>query len=126
MRAIASGILILSLLAQSLGKTAVLVHFYAFRKQIAEKECINKIRPVTMCYGSCYLAKKMKEDTGDKKSTPLPASLKMLKETQLFQERVVVLEAGYTDSYRENHYAHTTPRSTCAGIYTEIFHPPSC
>jgi len=118
-----TSLLILAILLQSWGKTAVLVHFYSFRKAIVEKECVNRIRPVTMCYGSCVLAKKMETGEAEKKTAPLPPILKTAKENILFNE-TTALVVPVTSAETGLFFIRYTEPVSAAALH-DIFHPPA-
>lgn len=40
--------------------------FLINQKQIAEKYCVNKEKPILKCHGSCYLKKELKKDFSEK------------------------------------------------------------
>lgn len=43
-------------------KVAVVIDFYANRSELTEKYCINKLRPMLHCNGSCFLGKLLKKE----------------------------------------------------------------
>lgn len=51
--------LILLMSMQSFYKLGVLTYFQLNREYIAEVLCINKEKPITMCYGQCFLDKNL-------------------------------------------------------------------
>lgn len=78
---IAIFLLILTILQNTRSRWIVL-YFYAKRDYISQNFCINRFKPVTMCYGKCYLKKQLKET--EKKEQKLP-SLK-------FKENLIFIE----------------------------------
>ncbi|WP_338395401.1 hypothetical protein [Fulvitalea axinellae] len=64
MKQISTISLILSLLVFTLSKQgAVLLTFNIFQQYIADNLCENRDRPMTMCYGNCFLEKELNKTT---------------------------------------------------------------
>jgi hypothetical protein len=95
--------------------------FYQLNKDyIAENYCVNKDRPITMCYGSCFLEKGL----GLADQAPNPDSLvSTLKfEIQEFLVDDVVIPTNITESVLT--FSFFSASSIEEGIPFPIFHPP--
>lgn len=127
MKKLITAVLLLSITAQTFGRTAVLAHFYIFRKQIAEKECVNsntKIKEVTVCYGSCVLEKRLEERKEEEKNSRLPDLLKSLKESVIFQSYPTLLAGEAEQEATLLAYPEPAPVKTTR-FSPAIFHPPA-
>jgi hypothetical protein len=114
--------LVLLLCLQCFYNLGVLTYFQLNRDYIAEVLCVNKEKPITMCYGQCFLEKNLDlpVDAGD--ADALPVS-KQLIDFPIFlvSENEYVFEAEsplnfanclYLDGYSSKHLSPP-------------FHPPS-
>lgn len=72
-------ILLLVFTLQTFYASGFTVWFYANRKAIANKHCINKNRPELKCDGKCFLSMKMKE-AGGHQDENAPLQVKQLLE----------------------------------------------
>jgi len=95
--------------------------FYQLNKDyIAENYCVNKDRPITMCYGSCFLEKGL----GLADQVPNPDSLEStLKfEMQEFLVDDIVIPTNFTETVL--FFSFLSAPSIEEGIPSPIFHPP--
>jgi hypothetical protein len=95
--------------------------FYQLNKEfITENYCVNKDRPITMCYGKCFLERGMQlmEQTPSPKS--INAQLK-LEKTEFFVPDFVfslLIPEGISVVF----ISPTPP--VCDGVSTSLFRPP--
>jgi hypothetical protein len=115
--------LILIMSAQCFYKLGVITYFQLNRDYIAEVVCVNKEKPITMCYGQCFLDKSLDladDHTTDDGTAP---SGKQRIDFPVF----LVIENAYTFASEANFEiagsSYLAPLSTkhCAAP----FHPPS-
>jgi hypothetical protein len=69
--------LIFLLSAQCIFKLGIITYFEANRDYIAEVLCINKEKPITMCYGQCFLDRNLSLADETPKQTPVKSTVKM-------------------------------------------------
>jgi hypothetical protein len=69
--------LIFLLSSQCIFKLGIITYFEANRDYIAEVLCINKEKPITMCYGQCFLDRNLSLAEETPKQTPVKSTLKM-------------------------------------------------
>ena len=115
--------LIFVLSAQCLYKLGILAYFQINRSYIAEVLCINKEKPMTLCYGDCFLKKNLKFADETEKSTP-PSANKENLEIPFF----ILSEAcSLTNPTGISITFPYLKRDALAlnGFPTSIFHPPS-
>ncbi len=60
-------------------KIAVVTSWYANRKEITEKYCINKTRPKLHCDGKCQLSKQLKEIEKNEANGSMPIDYEKIK-----------------------------------------------
>ena len=100
------------------------VGFFTFyqlnRDYIAENYCVNRERPITMCYGSCFLEKGL----GLADQVPNPDSLvSTLKfELQEFLVDEVTIPAYFAKTILN--FSLTPIPSIAEGISSSVFRPP--
>lgn len=70
-RVIAIGLIFL-LSAQCFYNLGLIAYYHLNKEYIAEVLCINKEKPVTMCYGQCFLQRNL-DIPDEAESIPLPA-----------------------------------------------------
>lgn len=95
--------------------------FYQLNKDyIAENYCVNKDRPITMCYGSCFLEKGL--NMADQNSNPdsLVSTLKF--EIQEFLVDEVVIPFQLAETILTFPFSPTP--SIKEGVNYSIFRPP--
>lgn len=69
--------LIFLLSAQCIFKLGIITYFEANRDYIAQVLCINKEKPITMCYGQCFLDRNLSLADESPEQTPLKSKLKI-------------------------------------------------
>lgn len=116
-------ILLLSvILMQTCGKLVIFVNYEINKKQITEKYCVNKDKPMAHCDGMCHMIKQLQKE---EKRENTPAKNQNEKyEIILFSS---VEEDLLFTIYNTGDYAYsifqlvkiTSPASS-------IFHPPTC
>lgn len=117
-----SGILLLliAMLFQSTSMLWSVGAFYLNRQYIAKNLCVNRLDPVTICEGSCYLEKQISKER--EKDQQLP-DIK-LKDIQLFcQARDI--QAIITVADKENPPLPYPPQLYTYDYHSRIFHPPA-
>jgi ribosomal protein S26 len=115
-------ILLLSvLLMQTFSKVAIFVNYEINKKQITEKYCINKSKPMAHCNGMCHMIKQLQKEDKQEKA-PL-RGLNEQTELQLFSQ---IEDESLFDIYLSGDY--TYPFIQCTKITSPvsfIFHPPT-
>jgi len=95
--------------------------FYQLNKDyIAENYCVNKDRPITMCYGSCFLDKGL--SLADQ--TPNPDNVLS---TIKFELQEFLVDEIFVPTYFSKTiltFSVSTIPSIAEGIYPSVFHPP--
>lgn len=81
MKKIAAIAFIFLLSAQCIFKLGIITYFQANRDYIAEVLCINKEKPMTVCYGHCFLKRNI--SLADDETPKAPVS-KLQVETSIF------------------------------------------
>lgn len=107
--------------AQCVFKLTIISYFEANRDYIAEVLCVNKAKPITMCYGQCFLDRNLSL-ADDETSKDASSTSKLQVETTVFVEHStkIVLTA----------YSPKTSRiSIPQSLYNfsaqqSFFHPP--
>ena len=115
--------LIFILSGQSLYKLGLVTYFQLNRTYISKVLCINKEKPITMCYGNCFLKRNLKLAEASEKSN-LPASEKYSIEIPSF----IISENDYLLQLQEHSITlvHHNPSPTeLGGFPSSIFHPPA-
>jgi hypothetical protein len=114
--------LIFLLSLQCFYKLGVITYFQLNRQYIAEVLCINKEKPITMCYGRCFLDKNLEiaDDTND--DGALPAS-KQLIDFPVFLVSESNYCLGLTIKPAKGHCRYITASSTKHS--SAPFHPPA-
>jgi len=116
-------ILLLSvILMQTCSKVAIFVNYEIYKKQITEKYCVNKAKPMAHCNGMCHMIKQLQtEDKQDK--APLKGQNEQT-ELQLFSQTE---DESLFDIYFTGDYTYPSIQlMKITSPVTSIFHPPSC
>jgi hypothetical protein len=119
-RFVAIGFIFL-LSAQCIFKLGIITYFEANRDYIAEVLCINKEKPMTMCYGQCFLDRNLKL-ADDETSKEAPATSKVKIENSIFLGSnfdIHLIKASFDTHFNsspEDLYTFTSGRT--------LFHPP--
>ena len=114
---LAIGFLILYGIAM-LRPIAPILEYQLNRDYIAEVLCVNKDQPITICEGSCYLTKRLKEEQQKEHATP-QIQLKdyPIGWVALLTVQAIPIISEVTGSVR--HYNYYTYLSS-----PSLFHPP--
>ena len=72
-------------LVQIVAKVWIVISFKINQEYIAQYLCEKKNESITMCYGTCYLKKELKQ-TEEKNTQQLPTTLKLKFEILYFSE----------------------------------------
>jgi len=106
--------------AQCIFKLGIITYFEANRDYIAEVLCVNKKKPMTMCYGQCFLDRNLSLTEETPKQTPVKSTLKM--EAPIFIgssfDVTILLKSFIIET-------HSSPQSLykfCSDF--SFFHPP--
>jgi hypothetical protein len=115
--------LIMVMSLQCFYKLGVITYFQINREYIAEMFCINKEKPITTCYGQCFLEKNLGlTDTAGHNESTVPVGKEKV-DFPLF----IVSECMY--ALQERSQFNRTDAHYIAGISSEHrrapFHPPS-
>jgi hypothetical protein len=107
---------------QCLFRLGVVAYFQLNRDYISEVFCINKEKPMTMCYGQCFLDKNLKLVDKTEKSTAPAASKEKIE--------ISVFEVMPTLSLSNVQLNDSTTFASCPvlpvkNIATGVFHPPT-
>jgi hypothetical protein len=115
--------LILVLSAQCLYQLGIITYFQLNRDYIAQVLCINKSKPMTMCYGNCFLKRNLKL-TDQTEKTTVPSETKIKIEVPSFIVTDDHYSLNQTEIVLTLLYADDKP-VTLNGFPTATFHPPS-
>ena len=110
------------ILMQSFSKVAIFVNYEIYKKQITEKYCVNKAKPMAHCNGMCHMIKQLqKEEKQDK--APLKTQNEQT-EIQLFSQTE---DESLFDIYFSGGYTYPSIQlvKITSPVYS-IFHPPIC
>jgi hypothetical protein len=77
--------------AQCVFKLTIISYFEANRDYIAEVLCVNKAKPITMCYGQCFLDRNLSL-ADDETSKDASSTSKLQIETTVFVEHSTKIE----------------------------------
>lgn len=113
--------LIFLLSAQCIFKLGIITYFEANRDYIAEVLCINKEKPITMCYGRCFLDRNLFLADETPKQTPVKSTLKM--ETPIFIGSSFDVNIASKSFIVEKHCSPQTLYKFSCDL--SFFHPPS-
>ncbi len=116
-------ILLLSIfLLPMLVKLEILLNFKINQDFISEAWCINKEEPMTMCYGKCFLANKLKM-AEEQEQKDLPNSVNQKLEILIcrFTESIHVGTPSITENISNSEYI---PILYQFSYLKGIFHPP--
>ncbi|HTJ49158.1 MAG TPA: hypothetical protein VL443_06855 [Cyclobacteriaceae bacterium] len=115
--------LILVLSAQCLYQLGIVTYFQLNRDYVAQVLCINKAKPMTMCYGNCFVKRNLKlADQTEKTTAPSGSKIKIVIPT------FIVNDHHYSLNQTEITLTllHADDRSaTLSGFPRVAFHPPS-
>lgn len=114
-------ILLLVFTLQTFYASAFTIWFYANRKAIAQKHCINKNRPELKCDGKCFLKMKMQQ-TEQHQDEEAPLHVKQQLEGSPFTpaaDTPALLIPVYSNSYNSGYRSFYQYRHS-----PSIFHPP--
>ena len=87
MKSVIAYILLLAVMLPTLSPWGTVAYYHINKTYIARELCENRQKPIAMCYGKCYIPKKLKEqqDKKDKETTERVENMPFL---QLFLETV--------------------------------------
>ncbi|UZR96387.1 hypothetical protein [Chondrinema litorale] len=122
MKSIISILLVSLFLVQITTRVWIVFSFKINQEYIARNLCEKRDEAITMCYGSCYLKKKLKK-TEESNTQQLPSTLKLKFETLYFSEyklqmpfaENIIVQKDYNSFY---HFI----KSNCA--LQGVFRPP--
>jgi hypothetical protein len=114
-------IFILLLSAQYIFKLGIITYFEANREYIAEVLCVNKAKPITMCYGQCFLDRNLSAFE-DEDSTVPATSFKNQVEASAFIHPVQEINLSLSGRNIEQTSGFQTSYSFSSAV--SIFHPP--
>lgn len=123
MKKLVSGILLSYLILLLAFKDVILyLQLQANRDFIAEVLCINKDKPMVMCYGSCYINKTIRDNQDKEQHTPNPIKQKKI---DFIDQRVAIaaFSRSNTPSGGKRLIAYRKSLSGMLLAY-DIFHPP--
>ncbi len=108
--------------AQCIFKLTIIAYFEANRDYIAEVLCINKEKPITMCYGQCFLDRNLSIADDEASKDASPANNKLQVEPTFFVTHSTKIQLSPTSS-------DTDKTSMPQSLYSfsaqhSIFHPP--
>jgi hypothetical protein len=113
-------LLLVAFFAQTTSQFWIIASFFINRNYIAANICINRFDTIPVCKGSCYLKKKLNEDSKQQQNVP---DIK-LKEITLFCEQQfseTSLKAITMDT--EKHFLYNSHSHTSQYLQS-VFHPP--
>jgi hypothetical protein len=115
--------LILLMSVQCFYKLGVITYFHLNREYIADVFCVNKEKPITMCYGQCFLQKNL--DLADRSSSDdgaLPLGKQvvdfpvfLISENNYFSTRALTFAPGNSHYFISSSSEHSSLP----------FHPPA-
>lgn len=109
------------ILSQSLLNLAVIAYYEWNKEYIAEKLCINKLKPELKCEGKCYLGKQLKKvEEAEKKQ-----SRQILKEKDEINSRTRPLVTDQLMWHKVSEYPTFSTHSIYSPSLTGIDHPPA-
>lgn len=86
-------------------KTVIIVHYGLNIKEITEKYCVNKDKPMLHCNGKCHLAKQLKAATDEKNSNDAMSLLSWLDPIQLlYQQKKIAVKFCFSAENRRPHF----------------------
>lgn len=101
-------------------KVGLFTFFQLNRQYIAENYCVNKDRPITMCYGQCFLVKGM--ELAD--ATPNPDSLVSQLKFESSEFLVVEVTLPYYKTLTLRSFSMVPTPSLSEGVASFVFRPP--
>lgn len=109
------------ILSQSLLNMAVIAYYEWNKAYIAEKLCINKLKPELKCEGKCYLGKQLKKaEEAEKKQ-----SRHILKQKDEINASTQPLVAGHLMWHKVSEYSTYLTSFIDYPSLTGIDHPPA-
>jgi hypothetical protein len=115
--------LILVLSAQCLYQLGIITYFQLNHDYVAQVLCINKEKPMTLCYGNCFLKRNLKlTDQTEKPTVPSGSKIKIVIPSFIATDDRYSLHQ--TEIVLTKLYADDKP-VTLAGFPSTPFHPPS-
>jgi hypothetical protein len=115
--------LIFVMFAQCFYKLGMITYFQLNREYVAEVLCINKEKPITMCYGKCFLENNLKlVDERATDDVPVPPA-----KTQIDFPAFLIVENNYSFGSSLNfEIAESGYLSGTSSKHSDIpFHPPT-
>ena len=115
-------ILLLSvILMQTCGKLVIFVNYEINKKQITEKYCVNKSKPMAHCNGMCHMIKQLQKE--EKQENPPVKSQTEKYEITLFSS---VEEDSLSIMYITGDYSYSILQLIkITSPVSSIFHPPT-
>ncbi len=123
MKKLVSGILLSYLILLLACKDVILyLQLEANRDFIAEVLCINKDKPMVMCYGSCYINKTIRDNQDKEEHTPNPINQKKI---EYIDQRIIITPLAFTTTPAEKKPLNAYHKNLLGKLFThDIFHPP--
>ena len=120
MKSLLTIFLLTSITVQSFAPSAMLSLFYANRKAIADRFCVNKAKPMMKCNGKCYLKKQM-EKSSKEDGSQLPGMNIRIDAFVLGSKPMAFEYKSQLVRHQADPRDPALPHATIAGI----FRPPS-
>lgn len=108
--------------AECIFKLTIITYFETNRDYIAEVFCVNKEKPITMCYGKCFLDRNLSIADDESSKDASPVNNKLQVETTFFVTHSTKIDLTPTSS-------ETVRNSIPQSLYKfsaqhSFFHPP--
>lgn len=102
-------------------RAGFLTYFHFNRAFIAENYCVNRDKPITMCYGNCFLTKHLLL-SGEERPATAMSSVMVKAELPMFCEKIIVRLSA--DLSVEHNYSGYPAITAHAGFRSSPFRPP--
>jgi hypothetical protein len=114
-------VFILLLSAQYVFKLGIITYFETNREYIAEVLCVNKTKPITMCYGQCFLNRNLSVLENEDASRPVTTFKYQIESTAFIYQANEINLSLYSQKVEK-----MCPFQTFYSFSSDvsIFHPP--
>ncbi len=102
----------------------IMADFNLNRETIAELFCINKEKPMTICYGSCYLGQQLREVENNEAEESQTVTYQIKISPYLFTTKAIPSGIGYVADKLQTF--RFVSRIYYYDPLNRIFHPPKC
>ena len=121
MKKLVSVLLIVTLSLQCFYKLGVIGYFLLHQEYIKQNLCVNKNRPITMCYGQCFLQRNLEVADQAEDSINVLSKLKFDIPFFIIEKKIDVFRAANFTFKPKQQFTGLLLQ----GVISLVFHPPT-